>query len=425
MTGKRRKGEERQNMSSMERPRLRSISAFPVQLSGRPMMCLQDPLRLSEKPFIVSPDAFFIISLFDGNHSILDVQEQYTRKYGTILFSDRVRDIIQKLDSKFLLESETFEQHKKLLSEEFGVSSVRAAFHAGGAYEAEPGGLKEQLAGFFASREGPGELNRDVVPSGDIKGIVAPHIDPVRGGPCYAWAYKEIGERCNADLFVILGTSHSVSKNAFILTTKDFQTPLGIMNTDKDLVGSLAAGYSADLFEDELTHKFEHSIEFQVVFLQYVLSGRKNVEIVPVLCSSFDEMIEKNVVPSELPAVGNFISLLKEAVAQSGRSVCFVAGADLSHVGRRFGDQVSLSSGLLESIRSHDMEMLEHVEQLDPTGFFRSIQEGGDDRRICGLPPIYILLGVIEASQGRMLKYSQAPEPNTESVVSFASLSFS
>lgn len=414
-----------QNMNSIERPKLRNVSAFPVQVSGRQMVYIQDPLRFSENQVLVPLDAFFIISLFDGNHSILDIQEQYTRRYGTILFSDRVREIIQQLDSNFLLESERLEQHKRLLSEEFNASSVRAAFHAGGAYELEPNSLKEQLAAFFASPEGPGQLDKDALPSSNIKGIVAPHIDLVRGGPCYAWAYKEIGERCDADLFVILGTSHLESKNPFILTMKDFQTPLGIMATDRNFVRSLASGYSADLLEDELIHRFEHSIEFQVVFLQYVLRGKRNVKMVPILCSSFSEMIKNNIVPSEFPAVGDFISLLKETAAQSGRSVCFVAGADLSHVGRKFGDQIRLSSDLLELIRSRDMEMLKYVEQLDSTGFFRSIQKDGDDRNICGLPPIYVLLSIIEASQGKVLRYSQAPEYNTDSVVSFASLSFS
>ena len=412
-------------MNSIEQPRLRSINAFPVQISGRQMIYIQDPLRFIEKPVIVTQDAFFIISLFDGNRSILDIQEQYTRRYGNILPSDRVRGIIQQLDSNFLLENERLEQCKKLVSEEFAVSSVRAAFHAGGAYELDPSSLREQLSAFFVPPEGPGELNRDIAPSGDIKGIVAPHIDLVRGGPCYAWAYKEIGERCDADLFIILGTSHSESRNQFILTAKDFQTPFGIMPTDKDFVESLAAKYSADLFEDELIHKFEHSIEFQVVFLQYALRGKRNVKIVPILCSSFNEMIREDVVPSALPAISDFISLLRETVAQSGQSVCFVSSADLSHVGRRFGDQVRLSPGLLELIKSRDMDMLKYVEQLDAAGFFHSIQKDGDDRKICGLPSIFMLLSVIEASQGKILKYSQAPEQNTQSVVSFASLSFS
>ena len=105
-------------MNSIERPKLRNVNAFPVKASGREMICIQDPLRFSEKPFLVFPDAFFIISLFDGNHTILDIldiQEHYARRFGTILFSERIQDIIEKLDSKFLLESENYQQQRKLI----------------------------------------------------------------------------------------------------------------------------------------------------------------------------------------------------------------------------------------------------------------------------------------------------------------------
>ena len=81
-------------------PELCSSLQAGAQVSGRQMIAIQDPFHFSEAPMVVSPDAFFIISLFDGNHSILDIQEQYTRRYGSILFSDRVRDIIEKLDSR-------------------------------------------------------------------------------------------------------------------------------------------------------------------------------------------------------------------------------------------------------------------------------------------------------------------------------------
>jgi AmmeMemoRadiSam system protein B len=396
-----------------------------VQASGKQMICIQDPLRFSESAVFVPPDVFFIISLFDGEHSILDIQEQYTRRYGGILFSDRVREIIGQLDSNLLLESEQFEQHKERLLAEFRASSIRAASHAGGAYELEASKLREQLSAFFTSPEGPGQWSEEAEPSSSIKGIVSPHIDMLRGGHCYAWAYKELAECCDADLFVILGTSHSMSKNPFILTTKDFQTPLGVMPTDREFVSSLAAGCSDDLFEDELIHKFEHSVEFQVVFLQHVLNGRKDVKIVPVLCSSFNELIHKDILPSETPAISDFISLLRDTIAQSGRSVCLIAGADLSHIGQQFGDSVQISSALLEAIKSRDLEMLKHVEQLDAAEFFRSIQKDRDERRICGLPCIYTLLSVMDAEQGQLLKYSQAPDQRTHSVVTFASMSFS
>ena len=68
--------------------------------------------------------------------------------------------------------------------------------------------------------------------------------------------------------------------------------------------------------------------------------------------------------------------------------------------------------------------MLEYVEKLDGEGFFSSILKERDRRRICGLPAIYTMLKVLEAKEGRLLRYGQAYTPETQSVVSFASLGF-
>jgi hypothetical protein len=46
----------------------------------------------------------------------------------------------------------------------------------------------------------------------------------------------------------------------------------------------------------------------------------------------------------------------------------------------------------------------------------------GDRRKICGLPPIYTMLSVIEADSGRLLKYQYFPDP--AGTVSFASMAF-
>jgi hypothetical protein len=68
--------------------------------------------------------------------------------------------------------------------------------------------------------------------------------------------------------------------------------------------------------------------------------------------------------------------------------------------------------------------MLEYVERLDGEGFFSAISKERDRRRICGLPAIYTMLKVLEAKEGRLLRYGQAYTPETQSVVSFASLGF-
>jgi len=46
-------------------------------------------------------------------------------------------------------------------------------------------------------------------------------------GPCYAHAYKALAEGGDADLFVIFGTGHQLAQPPFVMTEKDYQTPLG------------------------------------------------------------------------------------------------------------------------------------------------------------------------------------------------------
>jgi hypothetical protein len=61
---------------------------------------------------------------------------------------------------------------------------------------------------------------------------------------------------------------------------------------------------------------------------------------------------------------------------------------------------------------------------MDREGFYLFIRRERDQRKICGLPAIYILLKVFEAREGRLLKYGQAITSETPFVVSFASLGF-
>ena len=67
-------------MNTMERPKLRNVSAFPLQVSGKQVVGIQDPLHFSENPVIVSENAFFIIShgknILDVRFKILDLNDR-------------------------------------------------------------------------------------------------------------------------------------------------------------------------------------------------------------------------------------------------------------------------------------------------------------------------------------------------------------
>jgi AmmeMemoRadiSam system protein B len=149
-----------------------------------------------------------------------------------------------------------------------------------------------------------------------------------------------------------------------------------------------------------------------------------SLQIVPILCGSFHEAIEKKISPMELEPVRQLIGALKESLSSLGRKVCFIASADLSHMGLQFGDREGIGEYDLRIVAEQDQEMLGYVEKMDAEGFFSSILKERDRRRICGLPAIYAMLKVLDAKEGRLLKYGQAFTPETGSVVSFASLAF-
>ena len=135
------------------------------------------------------------------------------------------------------------------------------------------------------------------------------YISRKRGGSSFAWAYKKIIEESQADLFVIFGTAHNPMRNLFSVTRKHFETPLGTVETDRRFVAQLASklkalpgGHELDLAADELAHRHEHSIEFQAVFLQYLLGDRRPFRIVPVLTGSFHDFVAQNISPANSPS---------------------------------------------------------------------------------------------------------------------------
>ena len=406
----------------MESPKLRPIEAFPVDLGGREVICLRDPSQLTAEAVFVPREALFILAHFDGKHSILDIQEAYTRQYGQLLYSDAIKDLIAKLDESLLLDNERFETHRQQLIEAFRRSSVRRAAHAGTAYEADPTALEAQLAGYFADPTGPGTTAAHAI-DGAVQGILAPHIDPRRGGPCFAWAYEAI-RRVTASVFVIFGTAHQPTSVPFPLTLKDYETPLGIVETDKAFVRALAQRYPTDLLSDEIAHRSEHSIEFQVLFLQYVLGPARRFRVVPILVGSFHECVTRQVNPAEMVHIADFIQAIREVARACAEPVCYIVGGDLAHVGMKFGDQGRLTSALLEQVAREDDGLLAAAARMDAEGFFRVIAEHQDRRRICGFPPTYMLLSTMPATAGTVLKYDQAVEPATQSVVSYASVVF-
>jgi hypothetical protein len=134
----------------MEYPKLINVDAFPFEHSGQKVIGLRDPSSMNDKIVVVPPPVFFIISLFDGKRSLLDIKAEYMRKYGEMIFTERLEEIIKYLDDNYLLESEKYDAYHKKMEEEFIKTDLRPAVFSGKSYESDPEKLIQQLDGFFA-----------------------------------------------------------------------------------------------------------------------------------------------------------------------------------------------------------------------------------------------------------------------------------
>jgi MEMO1 family protein len=413
----------------MDRPRLRPLEAFPIDENGQKFLALRDPSGLSEHVARLPPLAVAILQLCDGETTRDEICAEFTRRYKAPLGRDQLDKLLKQLDDAMLLDSESFRQHSARVFGEFASAATRPAAMAGKSYPAEADALRELLDSFYDPPNGPG---RPGAPSRPLpRAIVAPHIDFQRGRAAYAWAYKPLAEaETLPELVVIFGTDHNGIEQPFTLTRKHYQTPFGQMTTDVALVDALTDAVkardgekaAAELYYDEHHHRGEHSLEFQMVWLRHVWGARADaVKVLPILCGSLQPLIDANRPPAEELRVANFLAALGRVV--EGRRVLWIAGADLAHVGPRFGDQDALDAGDRGSLERRDRATLDAAARGDAAGWFAELAREKDRRRVCGLPPIYAMLETARPGAGELLAYAQCPaDEKGGSLVSIASL---
>ncbi len=398
-------------------PKLRPVEAFPVEVDGRQLICLRDPLRYAAESLLVPYPAFLILTLLDGTHSTIDVQEAWTRRFGSILESAEIRELVATLDRHHYLESERFTAHEAAVAAAFHRQPVRRAAHAGTSYPEDPDALRRHLEAFFTG------IAPRAVP-GSLRGIVAPHIDLRVGGTAYGHAYAALAAAPEAERFVILGTSHYPGRGLFSATRKDFATPLGTVTTDRAFLDTLARRTDQDLDADEILHRIEHSVEFQVVLLQHVVGAYRPFAVVPILVGSFHEMVLAGRAPARDGRVAGFLAALRATLAEDPRPTVVVAGVDFAHVGAKFGDVDGLSPELLALTEAKDRRLIAALERGDADGFFAEVAADADRTRICGFAPLYTFLALMDGAGGHLLHYDRSRDDTTRSSVTYASLAF-
>src|SRR5579863_4329756 len=323
-------------------PRLRSSLDFmPSPAADRPGLLIRDPFQFSDATLIIPPALVGCLEFFDGAHSELDLREYLVRLTGGLEVGPLLEHLAGTLSTAGFLEDEAFAQRKLEAERAFADAPRREPQHAGSGYPGDAAELQLTLREYLNGA--PGSSNGSSNGTGDVVAIAAPHVSPFGGVEAYRAAYSALRPQDQDRTFVILGTSHYGEPDRLGLTRKPFATPLGEAVTDTALVDRLFGAAGEGAFMEDYCHRVEHSIEFQVVFLQHLYGPR--VRIVPVLCGSYARSLYQGGKPEDDERVRRTLGALGDLAAKEGDRLRWVLGVDMAHMGRRYGDPLHARAG--------------------------------------------------------------------------------
>jgi AmmeMemoRadiSam system protein B len=405
-------------------PRLRpELDIMPSPLPDQPGLLVRDPFRYSETVLVVPPVLARCLGCFDGAQTEADLRAALSRLTGEVSVTEPARHLVKTLHEAAFLDDDVFAERRASRHDAFVAAPERAPAHAGSGYPAEAAPLAKALDGYL--EQAPAARRA----AGPLVGVAAPHVSPEGGIVSYAAAYRGLPADLGERTFVILGTSHYGEPDRFGLTHKPFATPFGPTETDTRLVAALARAAGDAAHVEDYCHAVEHSIEFQVVFLQHLYGP--NVKIVPILCGAFVEGPAAGKPPEASAAVARFVDALGDLAAREGERLFFVLGVDMTHIGRRYGDarRARAHEGELVDVEARDRARIARLEAGDAEGFWDLVREGGsptqgfDALRWCGSSPFYTFARAVPRARGDLLHYEQW-NIDDASVVSFGALAF-
>jgi MEMO1 family protein len=399
----------------------RDLDIMPSPVPDRPGLLIRDPFGYARATLIIPSPLVPCVAIFDGASSELDLRSALVRATGELQVGELLDQLRDTLGDGGFLENEAFERLREERQRAFVEAPVREPAHAGSGYPDDRESLSRTLRGFMESA--PPRKAHDGSARGALVGIAAPHVSPEGGFGSYAAAYSELGPELADRTFVILGTSHYGPPERFGITRKPYRPPFGDPRVDTGMVDRLVREAGDAAIVEDYCHAVEHSIEFQVLFLQHAVAP--DVRIVPILCGPFARSLAGLGAPEDDPGVRRMIGALGELAAREGRRVVFVLGIDMAHIGRRYGDRFAARAGQgrMQAVAEQDERRLRAVVAGDAGAFWDVLRPNGDELHWCGSAPLYAFLRAVRFGAGEVLRYEQW-NIDAQSVVSFAGLAF-
>ena len=440
------------------RPRLRAVEPAWVLYEGEPRLWLRDPLELTDRTALIPRALVPLLAALDGTRDLGAIRRAYALSTGVFLPDHVLETVLGALDEALLLDSPRLAPAKQQAIAAFRELPFRPPALVGRSYPAAPDELDALFDAFTTaagdlapSRRRPHQVSdvgpplqprltlpavAPLRPIDRAAGLISPHIDYARGGPVYAATWQAAAPAvASAEVVVIFGTDHHGSAGRLTPTPQRYATPWGVLPADDAVTRAVAEALGADIASDEeLHHRREHSIELAAVWLHWTLrrAGVTRLPaVVPVLCGSFHCYVAHE--PGQTPATPDDDACAGAALdalvgALGGRRTLVVSAADLAHVGPAFGDPAPLTARDKVALAASDAALLAQACRGEAAPFLAELRAERDRRRVCGLPPTYWALRLLEALAGRPLPgrlagYDVCPaDANAGSVVSIAGL---
>ncbi|UCD55443.1 MAG: AmmeMemoRadiSam system protein B [Candidatus Omnitrophota bacterium] len=263
---------------------------------------------------------------------------------------------------------------------------IRKPVVAGQFYTADQAMLTKEVEGFVAQKK----------ETLDAKGVVSPHAGYIYSGPVAGEVLSSIKPK---PTYIILGPNHSGYGKPFGLDSeRTWKTPLGEVEVNKEL-GQAILKHSQHIEKDSLCHDYEHSIEVQLPFLQYL---NKDFDFVPVVISYADRKIYADIGKG-----------LAAAVKDLKKDITIIASSDMTHYEPH------------EQAKKKDMMAIEKILALDIDGFLDTIEKYSIS--MCGFAPAAIMMqAAIElgAKKAKLIKYNTSGDASGDysAVVGYAGI---
>ena len=277
--------------------------------------------------------------------------------------------------------------------------NLRRPAVAGSFYAGDSKSLNIQIENCFLDKIGPGEIPLvNPKKGGNIIGLVSPHAGYMYSGPVAANGFYKIALDGKPDTIIILGPNHrGFGEDISIMAEGKWETPLGELEIDTDLAESILRN-SKIIKNDKKAHQYEHSIEVQLPFIQYIFG--KDIKFVPICMTRQDINTDIEIAKSICSSI-------------SGKNILVIASSDFTHYEPQ------------EYAENVDKQAINAILEFNPKKLYDIIYR--QNLTMCGPGPITVMLIVCEALRAKkaeLLKYATSGDVSGmyDQVVGYASL---